>query len=149
MENLSNLVENLKIVDNKKVESYVYVLILKDYNYYVGYTKNIARRLYNHFNSTGSSWTRLHKPICIYEIIKNGTIYVEKYKTLELMKKFGWENVRGYAWNQYNLKGPPKDLEIKFKLELIYMKSNEIRIIIEKINNIKKKKIEKQKNKVV
>lgn len=67
IENLSNLVESLKIVDNKKVESYVYVLILKDYNYYVGYTKNISRRLYNHFNSIGSSWTRLHKPICIWD----------------------------------------------------------------------------------
>lgn len=80
----------------------------------------------------------------VYEIIKNGTNYIGKYKTLELMKKFGWENVRGYAWNKYNLKSPPKDLEIKINLELIY----EIRW--NKNNNIKKKenKNEKTKNNI-
>jgi len=26
------------------------------------------------------------------------------------MKKNGWENVRGYAWSQWNMKNPPKEL---------------------------------------
>lgn len=26
------------------------------------------------------------------------------------MKKFGWQNVRGYSWTEYNLKLPPKYL---------------------------------------
>jgi len=28
------------------------------------------------------------------------------------MKRFGWQNVRGYAWSQINMKRPPKGLRV-------------------------------------
>lgn len=36
----------------------------------------------------------------------------EKQITLQYMRKYGWTNVRGYAWSQINLKNPPKDLRL-------------------------------------
>jgi len=40
-------------------------------------------------------------------VIRNGDI---KLSTLEYMKKYGWENVRGYAWSQREMKRPPREL---------------------------------------
>lgn len=43
----------------------------------------------------------------IEEVFENGDL---KQITLDYMRKYGWENVRGYAWSVWNLKHPPKKL---------------------------------------
>ena len=105
---------NYKIYDEFDItKNYVYVLELNNNKYYVGRSKQIIKRITDHFNNKGSKYTRKNKPINIISIIEESNKFDEKNKTLEIMKKYGYENVRGYAWCSNILRGPPKDLNNK------------------------------------
>jgi predicted GIY-YIG superfamily endonuclease len=80
----------------------IYILKLEDNKFYVGQAKNIENRFKQHLKGRQSSeWTKLYKPL---EIIK---VYETKFNniseampfenriTINCMKKYGWENVRG------------------------------------------------------
>ena len=86
-----------------------YILLLEDNKYYVGISGNLTERLHNHFNNdgitNGSSWTRKYKPIKVIEYFI-GTKEKEKIKTLEYMKMYGWENVRGAGWTALKIVCP-------------------------------------------
>ena len=101
----------------------VYVLKLENNKWYVGKTKDRqmiyllkTERLFyltKRFKSgTRSPWTQMNKIIGVEEIIEDGDL---KTITLDYMKRYGWENVRGYAWSQWNMKYPPKELREYFK----------------------------------
>ena len=114
----SNAIEYVKtLADLKKNLTdgkffYVYVLLLQNYEIYVGQTNNIYLRLFQHATGEGARWTSEKGPIrAILEIVINAKKDDERYKTLEYMSKYGWENVRGAHWTKIDLKGPPKDLE--------------------------------------
>jgi hypothetical protein len=49
----------------------------------------------SHFDGNGCKWTTKYKPIEVMETEVQKTIYDEDNKTLELMKKYGIDNVRG------------------------------------------------------
>jgi len=84
-------------------DEYVYVLRLNCDNWYVGYTKNIKKRIRNHFGPQGGCyWTSFYRPITISALFV-GDKLVERQVTLEMMKLFGISNVRGYNWCQYKL----------------------------------------------
>ena len=106
----------LEIKDEHYFESifntnmYIYVLKLIENKYYVGKTTSLPTRLKQHWEGTGSDWTLLYKPIKVLEIINTSDNKMEKYKTLEYMKLFGWKNVRGYTWCSIDLNGPPKNI---------------------------------------
>ena len=85
----------------------VYVLKLENNKWYVGKTSNLEKRLEEHEKGDRSPWTKLNKVINVEETIKHGDL---KSITLDYMRKYGWENVRGYAWSQWNMKRPPKEL---------------------------------------
>ena len=80
---------------------YLYVLELEDDKFYVGISRNIKKRYKAHKSGEGAEWTKLHKPIgvkytkqlgyCTYTNVKSD----EDGKTIEMMKKYGRENVRG------------------------------------------------------
>jgi hypothetical protein len=74
---------------------YIYILQLQDDKYYVGKTINPSFRLDSHFNSNGSAWTKLYKPIKIVELIPNCDDYDEDKYTRMFMDKYGIDNVRG------------------------------------------------------
>ena len=61
----------------------VYVLKCEDDCWYVGVSSNLNARLAQHFEGTGSVWTRLHRPIELIEVYIGGeskeTEIVEKY----------------------------------------------------------------------
>jgi hypothetical protein len=57
-------------------------------------------------NGKGCEWTRLHKPIKILIYIKTLNIDHQKELTLETMRKYGRENVRGYLWTAIEIKKP-------------------------------------------
>lgn len=78
--------------------SYVYVLKLEDERYYVGRTSNFMQRMNEHFTLRGSEYTKKYKPIKVVEVIEEKDTHDERDKTLEYMKKYGYEKVRGYAW---------------------------------------------------
>lgn len=80
----------------------IYILRLEEGKYYVGQSIDPLKRFKMHMRKNGGSeWTKKYKPI---EILKKGkTIYsnarralkVENRITLECVKKYGWQNVRG------------------------------------------------------
>jgi len=74
---------------------YIYILQLEHDKYYVGKTINPSFRLDSHFNSNGSTWTKLYKPIKIVELIPNCDHYDEDKYTRMFMDKYGIDNVRG------------------------------------------------------
>jgi hypothetical protein len=74
---------------------YIYILKLIKGKYYVGKTKNPTFRLKNHFNSYGSAWTKIYKPVKLIKIIGNCDDYDEDKYTKMYMDKYGIDNVRG------------------------------------------------------
>jgi len=74
---------------------YIYILQLEQGKYYVGKTINPSFRLDSHFNSNGSAWTKLYKPIKMVELIPNCDDYDEDKYTRMFMDKYGIDNVRG------------------------------------------------------
>jgi len=92
----------------------IYALKLEGGNYYVGSSGNVERRINSHMDGRGSAWTRLHRPVEVLDTMEvkdpESRKRFEKYRTLHLMKKKGWERVRGWAWTQRNLSRPPRAL---------------------------------------
>ena len=74
---------------------YIYTLLLENGKYYIGKTKNPSFRIEEHFNSTGSTWTKLYKPVEVIEIKPDCDEYDEDKITLQYMNKYGVDNVRG------------------------------------------------------
>lgn len=74
---------------------FIYILELQQGKYYVGKTDNPLFRLDDHFNSNGSAWTNLYKPIQVLELIPNCDNYDEDKYTRKYMDKYGVNNVRG------------------------------------------------------
>ena len=74
---------------------FIYVLQLQEGKYYVGKTNNPQFRLESHFNSNGSEWTKLYKPLRLLELKPNCDDYDEDKITRQYMDKYGIHNVRG------------------------------------------------------
>jgi predicted GIY-YIG superfamily endonuclease len=79
----------------------LYVLKLQDGCYYVGQSANVHRRIDIHMEAGGAAWTRAHPPIDLVECNRTQTLDYkaaetkENLLTLEMMKRYGWRNVRG------------------------------------------------------
>lgn len=88
-------------VDAKlKVTQYVYVLELEDSYYYVGYTRELDKRINNHKSGNGSEWTKLHKVVKVLKIFENKDKKFEELLTKYMMKKYGIDKVRGGAYTR-------------------------------------------------
>ena len=83
----------------------IYVLELENGKYYVGYSLLYKHRIQKHFDGDGSSWTRLHKPVKVVEILE-GTKDTEREVTLRYMRTHGWENVRGAGYTAIDIRKP-------------------------------------------
>ena len=116
---------------------YIYVLELKENKYYIGRSNNIEQRIGQHFLGNGSVWTKLFKPLSVisYEIEKDN--WHENYKTLQMMKMHGINNVRGGSWCTTVL-----ELLTKIKLEIDISKIDESKSYIENKNRILKSEVE-------
>jgi hypothetical protein len=88
---------------------YIYVLKLQQNKYYVGKTNNPLLRLENHFNTQGSEWTKLYKPISIEALIPDCDDYDEDKYTRMYMDKYGIDNVRGGSYTQVVLDKTAKE----------------------------------------
>ena len=88
----------------------VYILNLECGKYYVGKTTNLQSRVQQHFDGVGSEWTKKYKPLNIDRVINNCTDFDEDKWTLEYMKKYGIDNVRGGIWCQIKLNNFDKTL---------------------------------------
>jgi predicted GIY-YIG superfamily endonuclease len=83
--------------------STLYVLQLEDDKWYVGKTDDVSKRLEQHLNGKGSAWTKEYSPVRIAQQRPITSIHDETNTTLDLMKKYGIDNVRGGAYCQVDL----------------------------------------------
>lgn len=88
--------DNIKNIDITR--SYVYVLELVENHYYICRTSNFMQRMNDHFTGGGAEYTKKYRPIKIIEANEEKNVYDERDKTLEYMRIYGYEKVRGYAW---------------------------------------------------
>ena len=94
---------------------FIYILQLESNKYYIGKTNNPDIRLDSHFNSNGSEWKKIYKPIKVYELISDCDSYDEDKYTLKYMEKEGINNVRGGSFCQVEL----SDEQIKLINQMI------------------------------
>jgi len=97
----------------------LYTLKLQKQKRYTGITTDVFNRIYEHRNNTGkgaAEWVKLHSPVIeVEEIInlnttnKKKALQCERFKTIQLMNKYGVKNVRGW-----HITTP--DLETAYKL---------------------------------
>ena len=78
-------------VDGKET----YVLKLLNDKYYVGESNNVKRRIWAHSNDNGSAWTKRYGVVEKMECIPCTSNLHELVQTLEMMKEYGIDNVRG------------------------------------------------------
>jgi hypothetical protein len=90
----------------------VYMLALEHQCWYVGHTENFPARMRQHFSEEGGSqWTRKHKPTRVVAFWGHKDKEFENQKTLELMDRFGHNNVRGGVWTlSMDYEHPPQSL---------------------------------------
>lgn len=81
----------------------VYILGLEQEKYYVGKTDNIEERIANHFEGDGATWTQLYKIEYVLNIYENCDPYDEDKYTIQMMEKYGINNVRGGSFCQIQL----------------------------------------------
>ncbi len=96
---------------------YVYVLRLDANNIYVGTSKKLEKRLFDHFHQNGSLWTKKHKPIEVLMIIK-GDRQTEKQIAANVMHMYPYDKVRGGPWCTDIINNLPKN-EPQFSLRQI------------------------------
>lgn len=79
----------------KNPKQRVYVLKLRDNKYYVGESNDIEKRIWAHKNENGSAWTKKYQFEENFEPINIKNNFHELAQTLEMMKVYGIDNVRG------------------------------------------------------
>ena len=89
---------------------FIYILQLEKGKYYIGKTNNPQFRLETHFNSNGSAWTKIYKPLKVLEIKPNCDDYDEDKYTRIFMDKHGINNVRGGSFVSIKLTKSQKDI---------------------------------------
>jgi hypothetical protein len=82
---------------------FIYILQLENNKYYIGKTNNPEFRIEQHFNSSGSEWTKKYKPIELIELLPNCDNFDEDKYTLKYMEKYGINNVRGGSFCEIKL----------------------------------------------
>ncbi|GAG85505.1 unnamed protein product, partial [marine sediment metagenome] len=92
--------------EDLNVNPVIYVLKLQNEKWFVGKTRNLKQKLEDHKKGT-PPWVDIHKMVGVEEVIEDDDL---KTVVLDYMKRYEWENVRGYAWSQWDMKRPPKEL---------------------------------------
>lgn len=93
-----------EIITEEIKMGYIYILFLKDYRFYIGWSENNPKnRIDQHFQGCGSTWTRKYPPKS-FKIIENQIKSDEEKWTLQYMADFGIDYVRGGAFCSMTLK---------------------------------------------
>jgi predicted GIY-YIG superfamily endonuclease len=82
----------------------IYILKLVDNKYYIGFTDNIKKRVQEHIDGNGSSFTKMYRPINLVKVYENVNPEKVDVSIIKYMKKFGVDNVRGGSYKNAKLK---------------------------------------------
>lgn len=85
----------------------VFILKLEDNKYFIGYALNLDWEVKKHFSGQGCEWTKKYKPLKLIKIDRTRNLQTTEKIIMEYIRKYGWENVRGYHWDKIDLT-PPK-----------------------------------------
>ena len=103
---------------------YIYILKLTNNKWYIGITSDMRKRLYRHIRGYGSKWTGKYRMIRVYGVFKTTKPNLdEKIYTLNFMKKYGVDNVRGYKWCRRYLINDDY-IEIKNEIDKLFYTDN-------------------------
>jgi len=83
--------------------------------WYIGVSYALNNRIAQHASGRGSAWTRIHPVVRIAEVHMNATLQLERDVTLQYMRRYGWEHVRGGPYSSPNLPRAPKALASKVR----------------------------------
>ena len=78
--------------------------------WYIGVSYALNNRIAQHASGRGSAWTRIHPVVRIAEVRMSATLQLERDVTLQYMRRYGWQNVRGGPYSSPNLPRAPKAL---------------------------------------
>lgn len=114
-------------MENKfKNKEFVYTLKLEKGKYYVGYSRNIGKRISEHMSGTGAKWTLKYRPLMVLHV-QEGNEDLEYAQTILMMNLYGWENVRGSTYSSLDIKSIPDILQV-------YPPSNKLEFDIKVVN---------------
>lgn len=77
----------------------VYALECQANKYYICKTNDLLCRIQDHIQDNGSEWTRLYPPINLVEVKEKADEFDEDKLTIQYMKKFGINHVRGGSFS--------------------------------------------------
>jgi len=91
------------------IKPIIYILKLEFEKYYIGITLNLNLRLAQHFAGEGSQWTKKYKPIDLIECFYIDCDEEKENKiTIDYIKRYGFENVRGGRYCKVDYIKEPK-----------------------------------------
>jgi predicted GIY-YIG superfamily endonuclease len=102
--------------------AWVYVLELQDGRFYVGCSKDLCRRMEEHWLSKAARYTRVYPPVRVYAVHRcegsgADVLALERRVTLDTMRYCiethgagAWERVRGSVWTSIDMPQPPREL---------------------------------------
>ena len=79
----------------RKKKDGAYLLLLAENKYYVGFSQDMEADIQRQFQRKGIEWTKKYPPKRIIQKVKTLNIETAMQLTLQAMKDYGWENVRG------------------------------------------------------
>ena len=83
----------------------IYILKCKQNKFYIGKTnKDIEERFQEHLFDSTCSWTQKYHPIIILHHFESNNDFDEDMTTIEYMKKYGIDNVRGGTFSRMVLR---------------------------------------------
>ena len=97
----------------------IYILRLEDNKYYVGKTNNIKKRIKQHKESYGSSWTKKYKFIEMIDVIETNEHFLEDMYVKKYMNRYGINNGRGGSYSRVLLSYEQTVILQKNLMELI------------------------------
>ena len=100
--------------DPLQVSMLLYVLECEPVNnkptWYIGVSYCLNNRIAQHCSGRGSAWVRLHPCVRIHAVHMDATLAMEKAITLQYMRRYGWEHVRGGPYSKPYMRRPPREL---------------------------------------
>ncbi len=81
----------------------IYILKLTGGNYYVGKSSDVAARVQEHFDGTGSAWTVRYRPLAVERIIEGADSFDEDSWVKRYMSQKGINKVRGGSYSSLEL----------------------------------------------
>ncbi len=78
--------------------------------WYIGVSYALNNRIAQHTSGRGSAWVKLHPVVRIAEVRMNASLEMERQATLDYMRRYGWEHVRGGPYSKPFMRRPPKEL---------------------------------------